>query len=83
MEDVFFLTDFHRVAGIVPPLGTKDPISLSGHDIEDFSLSLIPPLETKNNRYVGFQVCLRPQRGPINYPVAVQPWRRRCSWALG
>jgi len=56
MEDVFFLTDFHRVAGIVPPLGTKDPISLSGHDIEDFSLSLIPPLETKNNRYVGFQV---------------------------
>ena len=83
MEDVFFLTDFHRVAGIVSPLGPKDPVSLASHDIEDFPFSLIPPLEAKNNRYVGFQVCLRPQRGSINNPVAVQPERRRCSWALG
>jgi len=43
------------VAGIIAPLGAKDPVRLPGHHIEDFSFSLVPPLKAENNRNVRLQ----------------------------
>ena len=55
MQDIFFTANFHGVAGVVAALGTKDPVRFPRHHIQDFSLSLIPPLQPENNRDFGFQ----------------------------
>ena len=55
MQDVLFAANLHGVTGIVAALGTEDPIGLPGHDIEDFSFSLIPPLKAEYDGDVGFQ----------------------------
>ena len=41
--------------GIITALGPEDPIRLPGHDIEDFSFTLVSPLKAKHDRDVGFQ----------------------------
>ena len=83
MEDVFFPSDFHRVSRIIASLRAEDPVSFPGHDIEDFSFPLIPPLETQDNRNVCSQKSLQRKKEPISYPAAGRQRRRRCSWALG
>ena len=55
VQDVLLATNLHGVAGIVAPLGTKNPVRLPGHHIEDFSFPLIPPLEAEYDGDVGFQ----------------------------
>ena len=55
MEHIFCPANLHGVAGIVATLGAENPVRLSGHDVEDFSFPLIPPLEAKHNRNVRLQ----------------------------
>ena len=83
MEDVFFPSNFHRVARIVASLRAEDPVGFAGHDIEDFTFSLIPPLEAKDNRNVRFQNFSGRRKETISNPAAVRQTKHRYSWARG
>ena len=61
VQDIFLPSDFHGVPGVVAPLGTKYPVGLPGHDIKDFSLPFISPLETENHRDVELQGGYQPE----------------------
>lgn len=55
MQDVLLSSDLHGVARIVSSLGAENPVRLPGHDIKDFPLPLIPPLEAEDQRGPGLQ----------------------------
>jgi hypothetical protein len=59
MENVFLVADFNRVARIVAPLGTQNPVGLGRHDIQYLSLSLISPLKTEDNCNACAQIKVR------------------------
>ena len=55
MQNIFFFSDLHRVTRVVSPLCSQDPIRLRCHYIQNFSLSLIPPLKAQNDRDARLQ----------------------------
>jgi hypothetical protein len=50
------------VTGIVATLGAKNPVRLPRHHIENLSFPFVSPLETQDDRDLGFQQCLSPEK---------------------
>ena len=46
MQNKFFRSDLHRMAGIVPALIADDHFGVSGQDVDDFAFAFIPPLHS-------------------------------------
>ena len=51
VKHITFITDFHRVTGVVAALKTHDHIYITGKDIDQFTFTLITPLGTDQNIY--------------------------------
>lgn len=63
VKNIFFPTDLHGVAGIVPPLRAENPVGLPRHHVKNLAFPLIPPLEAENNGNAGFQGRIRGRTG--------------------
>ena len=48
MEDVLFLTDDHGVTGVRSTLVAHDDVVLRGEEVDQFALSFVAPLGTKD-----------------------------------
>ena len=64
MQDIFFITDPNRVAGVGAALKTHDHLGLAGEQIHDLALALVPPLEAHHATYGHESVlsCVRLMR---------------------